>query len=131
MFRARTSPAPPTSWRNLRCVVFNTNLKKEKRIRFITYLYFPYVLFCITYHFSIFIRSAVCIQRGFSQLCAHWITQFAIVARLRQIPSLAQIFSCPARGSPSTYFCGLLALFKPLYECCFICAVISCIFIKF
>ena len=38
----------------------------------------------------------------------HWITQFAMVARLKETPSRAQIFSCLARGSPSTYFCVMM-----------------------
>ena len=46
----------------------------------------------------------MCLYRGFSQLWVHWITQLVRVARLSSTPCLAQIFSCRARGTPSTYF---------------------------
>ncbi len=48
-------------------------------------------------------RCFMCLYSGFSQLWIHWITQLAMVTLLSSTPYLAQIFSCRARGIPSTY----------------------------
>lgn len=52
--------------------------------------------------------SFICLYSGFSQTSLHWITQFAMVVRRSEIPSRSQIFSCLAKGSPSTYFCVMM-----------------------